>query len=52
MHGVSHTVYLARETAERGRNKHKNNSERVVNNLEDRNVGTKRKRLKQALTSA
>ena len=37
---------------ERGRSRHKSNSERVVRNMEGRNVGTKGKNPKQDLTSA
>ena len=51
---VPHTVYLAQGNSKgesRGRNGHKNNA-RVVRNLEERNVGTKRKCPKQDLTSA
>ena len=51
---VTHTVYLAHGNSNgeaRGRSIHKNNA-RVVINLEERNVGTKRKSPKQDLTSA
>ena len=36
----------------RGRSRHENNSERVVRNLKERNVGMKRKTPIQGLTSA
>ena len=36
----------------RGRSRHKNNSEIVIINLDEKNVGKKRKSLKQGLTSA
>ena len=35
-----------------GKSRDKNNSERVVRNMEDRNVGVKRKSFRQGLTSA
>ena len=45
---VPHTAgYLAHGSSEgeaRGRSRHKNNSERVVRNMEERNVGRKGKR--------
>ena len=52
---ASHTGYLARGNSkdeERGKNRHKNNSKRVVRNLKERNVGTKGKSPTQVLTSA
>ena len=51
---VSHTVYLVHENSKgetRGRNRHKNNSKRVVRNLEERNVGTKVISPKQRITN-
>ena len=36
----------------RGRRRHNNNNKRVVRNMEERNVGTKGKGLKQDLTFA
>ena len=50
---VSHTVYLAHGNIKdetRGRSRHKNN--RLVRNIEERNVGTKGKSPKQGLTNA
>ena len=47
---VSHTGYLAHGNSkgkERGRSRYKNNSERVVRNVEERNVSTKEKSPKQ-----
>ena len=52
---VSHTVYLAHRNSKsevRGRSRRKRNSNRVVRNLEERDVGTKGKRPKQGLVSA
>ena len=52
---VSHTVYLAHGDSKgeaRGRSRHKRNSNGVVRNLEERNVGTKGKNPKQGLISA
>ena len=53
----SHTrsVYPIHENSKseaRGRSRHKSKSKRVVRNLEERNVSTKVKSLKQGLTSA
>ena len=56
MHEVCiHTVYLAHRNSKgesRARSRHKRNSNRVVRNVEERNVGTKGKRPKQGLISA
>ena len=46
-----HEVCISKGEA-RGRNRHKSNSNRVVRNLEERNVGTKGKNPKQDLISA
>ena len=51
---VSHTGYFAYENSNgeaRGRIKHKNNSKRVVRNMEELNEGTEEKSPKQGLTS-
>ena len=50
---VPHTGYFARENRKSeagGRSRHKNNSKRVVQNLEERNVGQKEKSPNQSLT--
>ena len=50
---VSHTGYFAHENSEgeaRGGNRHKNKSRRVVRDLEEKNVGTKKESPKQVLT--
>ena len=55
MRCVSHTVYLAHGNHKgetRGRSRHKCNSNRVVRNLEERNMGMKGKSIKQGLISA
>ena len=59
---VSHVrgVYPTQDTSrmrrarlkQKGRSRHQENSKRVVRDLEERNVGTKRKNRKQGLTSA
>ena len=52
---VSHIVYLAhgnKKGEARSRNRHKRNSNRVVRNLEEMNVGTKGKSPKQGLITA
>ena len=53
---VPHTGYLAHRNRKgkiRGRRRHKsNNSKRVVRNLKERNVQTRKSRPKQGLTSA
>ena len=51
---IQYTVYLAHGSNKgeaRGRNRHENNV-RVVRNLQETNVGTKRKSPKQDLTNA
>ena len=45
-------MVTSRVNEARGRNGNKNNSKRVVRNLEERNVGTNGKSPKQDLTSA
>ena len=51
MRFVSHTVYLAhgnKKGEARGTSRHKRNNNRVVRNLEERNVGMKEKVPKKA----
>ena len=50
--GVYPTHYTSRKSEPRGRNRHMSNSNRVVRNLEERNVGSKGKSPKQGLTRA